>query len=466
MSDTASPPALPLRLKAAAGVWDALVSTAVCAVLAVGICVQHPLRVPVPFAVVIVLCCVVLALAYLQRIDSAESMERWVKTGVFALDVEIGVVVIGAWVFAYFDQPAPRHVLPLAASAGLALLLLAWAVLLRPSRPWDEPTPRPLWWAMAVVSAVALGVIARAAPAAAIPQVAVYSLLWVSAGRESLLRPVVASAIVTVGGGVGMALSRGLAASLVIEIAALAVSLVVGLGLRSGWRWAVERDYLVSQLAEARASLAAAEREAGVVAERERLAREIHDTVAQSLVGVLLAAERARGRTAEAAVADDLTVVIDSARAALAEARAMVAVGAGLESADSLDEALTRLADRVTRETGIAVTVDLDLPAGLPPDRQLAALRTCQEGLANIRKHSQAAHAQISVRPAGRGLRVEVVDDGVGADEAQEGFGLPGLRERVAAAGGTMEWESGPNCGTVLTVTLPLAGGDPEGETP
>ncbi|WP_396654189.1 sensor histidine kinase, partial [Microbacterium sp.] len=127
-------------------------------------------------------------------------------------------------------------------------------------------------------------------------------------------------------------------------------------------------------------------------------------------------------------------------------------------SADSLGDALRRLGDRFARETGMRVEVAAS-DATLARDVQVVLLRCAQEGLANVRKHSGAAAARITlltadaaelrIRDDGRGLGGISIDD-------DRGFGLAGMRERVALVGGTLTVTDGDSPGTDLTVRIPL----------
>jgi signal transduction histidine kinase len=205
-------------------------------------------------------------------------------------------------------------------------------------------------------------------------------------------------------------------------------------------------------------------RDAGATAERERIAREIHDTIAQSLTSVVMLAQRAR---LEQPTADSTLEMIEStARDALREARSLVAANAGLPQRDgSLADTLARLGERFTRETGVAVTTDASL-AELPRGLEVVLLRCAQEGLANVRKHAHARAASVTVVQTAGAVSLRVADDGRGLAGFQpsedNGFGLSGMRDRVGLVGGTLtvtDAAGGP--GTVLTVDIPLVVKDP-----
>ena len=199
-------------------------------------------------------------------------------------------------------------------------------------------------------------------------------------------------------------------------------------------------------------------RDAGVTAERARMSREVHDTVAQSLTGLVLLAQRARRAYAAGALDDETLELIESAaRDALAETRALVAAAAPVElDHGGIQAALERLAERFERETRIRVSTAVELPHPLPRDAEVVLLRCAQEGLANVRKHSQAASARVELSVAGGSALLRVSDDGRGFPaDVHPGFGLAGLRDRLALAGGTLEVDGTP-AATAITATLPI----------
>jgi signal transduction histidine kinase len=200
-----------------------------------------------------------------------------------------------------------------------------------------------------------------------------------------------------------------------------------------------------------------------VVAERERMARDIHDTLAQGFTSVIALAQAERARLA--AGGDDaprLALLEETARENLGEARALVAAFAPVDLQGSgLVDALRRLSDRFTAETGVPVR--LELPPG-PSDGELGTaeavvlLRVAQEALSNVRRHAGAAQVTLRLRRQGDGTGVEVADDGAGFDVdavAGSSFGLSGMRSRVEEVGGLLAVSSRPGGGTRVTVSLP-----------
>ncbi|MEV0843799.1 sensor histidine kinase [Actinocatenispora sera] len=218
-----------------------------------------------------------------------------------------------------------------------------------------------------------------------------------------------------------------------------------------------ERADLLAQLADARAELAAAEREAGALAERQRLSAEIHDTLAQGFTSILMLLQ-----AAEAAPPEQAKVHLDrAARAArenLAEARALVGAQPPTNlTGASLPDALRRLASRLGEETGIDAGWELvGEPRPLPAGTEVVVLRCAQESLTNVRRHARAATASLRLRYLPDSVRLTVVDDGVGFEPADAaGFGLHGMRERLAQVGGRLSISSTAGRGTRLTVDVP-----------
>lgn len=193
------------------------------------------------------------------------------------------------------------------------------------------------------------------------------------------------------------------------------------------------------------------------------MARELHDTLAQGLAGLIMqleAVDELLGR-GDGEMARKITGrAMQRARATLQEARtAIQALRSPLEQGDVM-EAIRRLVDNLTADTGILCAFEAG-PGDLHIDGPVAetVFRVVQEGLVNIARHSQAGWAWVKLSATAGAISLEVGDDGVGFDPAalKEGhFGLTGLRERVGLADGTLQVESAPGAGTRLIVTLPL----------
>ena len=243
----------------------------------------------------------------------------------------------------------------------------------------------------------------------------------------------------------------------------LALSLGMGLLIHVLTDEMERRADTIEELHRTQADLAAAERAQGVFAERERLSREIHDTLAQGFTsGVTLAraADAALQRGDVEAVRERLALLERTAAENLAEARLIVAaLTPGHLQNGTLAEALQRVVDSASAESGIAgeLTV-VGAPGSAQTNSEVALLRTAQEAIANIRRHSGASSFQVRLdygQPERIGL--EVTDDGRGFDPAavRGGFGLVGAQSRPADLGTELVVDSTPGSGTTLRVSVP-----------
>ncbi len=250
---------------------------------------------------------------------------------------------------------------------------------------------------------------------------------------------------------------------------ALAFAVLLGLWVTQVAEQSEQRALLIDRLESTQAELAASHHAAGVTAERERMAQEIHDTLAQGFTSVVMLAQAAEadlGRADVDRAGERLGLIERTARDNLAEARALVAAFAPVGLAESgLAAALDRLAVRFAEESGVQVdlAVDDDCSA-VGREREVILLRSAQEALTNVRRHAQASHVRLALSCAEGGeVRLEIADDGRGIDEAgAEGFGLRGMRERVASGGGRLAVTGHPSGGTRVLVSLPRgAAGEP-----
>ena len=257
-----------------------------------------------------------------------------------------------------------------------------------------------------------------------------------------------------------------------------AVSAAVVLAIHYAFRTLVrinrEREELIEQLMATRTQLAETERAAGVTEERQRLAHEIHDTVAQGLSSIqmlLHSAERDLQKTglSEEELAGPtrfLELARTTAKDNLGEARAMIAALQPASLAEtSLEAALQRMAD------GFAAAGELSIEVGvegeerqLPMKTEAALLRIAQGAVGNVAKHAGASRCRVTVTYEPDEVRVDVVDNGQGfdvteVDETPAGLGHVGLdamRRRAAEQGGVVEVESTPGYGTAVSVALPV----------
>lgn len=224
----------------------------------------------------------------------------------------------------------------------------------------------------------------------------------------------------------------------------LAFSMLMGLWLHWILRQGSQRAELLRSLQEAQAELGRTQHAAGVVAERERVAREIHDTLAQGFTSIVMLAQTAtaesyQGETDQ--VLRRLDLIERTARDNLAEARALVSASSPAPlDASTLPEALARLGARLTEETGIQVSTVCTGNDPLPSSVEVALLRTVQEALSNVRQHSAATRVDVRLEISRSDAVVTVTDDGTGRPlSSVEGLGLRGMRERVTALGGRVQ---------------------------
>ena len=209
-------------------------------------------------------------------------------------------------------------------------------------------------------------------------------------------------------------------------------------------------------------------RELAVTQERNRLAREIHDSVAHYLtvVNVQLEAAEKLGLSSTERALENVRRARRLTVACLQEVRRSVAaLRAPTLDALSLPRALRRLSEEFMQSAGIPVDVRLDVPDELrfPPDTSLTLYRAAQEGLTNVQRHAQAHHVWIALSRANGTVVLAVIDDGVGPEEdvlahdGQSGFGLLGLQERASLMGGSVSLARRSSTGGgELIVTLPF----------
>ncbi|MDN4643287.1 sensor histidine kinase [Arthrobacter sp. PsM3] len=268
-----------------------------------------------------------------------------------------------------------------------------------------------------------------------------------------------------------------------------AFAVVTGLGYRALYVEAENQRSAAEELRRTRAELARSQHDAGTLEERARLAREIHDTLAQGFSSILL-----MGRAAESSLDDGdtatargrLRTVQETASTNLAEARNFVR---GLQPPalaenpaenlaenppqDPLVNSLHRLCDKTETEaaargTRLRCRFDLEgTPVELPNPYSTTLLRAAQASLANVWVHASAGTAVVTLSFLGSEVAMDIYDDGAGFDPAQvtdaarrpdgSGYGLKSLQERVTALHGSLDIESAPGEGTVVAIRLPLA---------
>lgn len=325
-----------------------------------------------------------------------------------------------------------------AAAVWLAALGLAWLVLM-------TLTPDAVWLAFPLYF-LQLHLLPRRSAFVAVAATAVAAIVGFAVHRH-LFTP-------------GMAIGPALGA---------AVAVAVVLGYQALYRESDRRRRLIEELTATRADLAAVQHTAGVLAERDRLAREIHDTLAQGFSSIQLLLHAAE-RALPAKPADAADYVVQARQAAgdnLAEARRFVAAltPPSLDGT-TLAGALERLCATTSSRHRIAAHFHLvGEPASLTTAQDVAVLRIAQSALANTVRHAGATRVDVTLRYSGTHVALEIVDDGRGfdaenlpaPDHETGGFGLAAMRSRVRSLGGVLTIESAPGEGTVMTTQIPTA---------
>jgi signal transduction histidine kinase len=301
----------------------------------------------------------------------------------------------------------------------------------------------------------------------------------------------------------GSAQASGIDRSTVLGVATYVGVLLVNVGPMCGLAWLAwraarrndERNQTLQALSEAnsRLTLSLAEnavlhqqlldqaREAGVLDERQRMAREIHDTLAQGLTGIITQLQAAEHASADPnAWQRHITAATGLARESLTEARRSVhALRPEPLRTARLSEALTEVASRWSALHGITAQVTTTgsvLP--LAPEAELALLRTAQEALANVAKHARASRVGVTLSYLEHEVALDVRDDGRGFDPDREdlmkltdsagsrgtdgmsgGFGLIAMRQRIEGLRGTLQVESEPGLGTAISACVPAGVG-------
>ena len=292
------------------------------------------------------------------------------------------------------------------------------------------------------------------------------TIRWAMAGCLSLVALVILIEVVVEGNGLGTWTIQAFINELFLILVMLYIDAID--------KRSVERQRLIDQLESTRGQLAASERQAGVLQERERLGREIHDTLAQGFTSIIMHHEAAETALPEipAAARKHLDQAHQTARESLAEARRLVwALTPEALDRASLPEAMDQVAQRWSETGGsVANVVVTGTVRALHPSVEVTVLRATQEALSNARKHSGAGKVNVTLSYMDDEVVLDVQDDGMGfdpdraskqlSDGSAGGFGLVAMRQRVDHLGGTLLIESAPGDGTTLVVNLPIGAQD------
>jgi signal transduction histidine kinase len=375
--------------------------------------------------------------------------------------VVAGTLLTCAFIAIEADRPVAARI---AAGALVVAIALAWpAGVRRMALTNDDRLLRPGRLVVSVVLGAALVAAVALADAGNWAAFVVYTqLFWLL----PLAWAIGAVVLLTSAGPLTAALSRGTGVSTAIfppqaifmtMFGVLVAVFITRLAAESG-----RRAELIAELEASQAEAAELSHVAGAAAERERLAGEIHDTLAQGFTSVvtLLQAAQAQFDADPPGARRHVELAVRSARENLQEARRLVAATApGGPVPSPLPDAVGRAADRFAEETGLPTEHAARGPARrLPAESEIVLLRGAQELLANVRRHAAAGRVRVELDytdPAAVGLTV--TDDGRGFDPDAVGaasYGLRMLRTRVERLDGAVEIGSGPT-GTTVSVTLP-----------
>ena len=206
-----------------------------------------------------------------------------------------------------------------------------------------------------------------------------------------------------------------------------------------------------------------------IVAERSRIARELHDTLIQGFSGITMAMQALAARLRSSEERTRLEEIIQDAAGCLRETRRSVAgLRRPVQSESGLAEALAQAARQITETSDVRLRLRLDKlkldkdAPGLPPEFEYNLLRIATEAISNSLKHSGARTIEVALKRAPDALRLSVSDDGSGVEQSDQGprrpghYGLIGMRERAAQIGAEFAFDSAPGRGTTVSVVAPL----------
>ena len=379
----------------------------------------------------------------------------WIWDVLFAVATVLTCVLV-----AIEDGPAGART---AAVAAVVVLGAGWPAFGRRMAlsPSDGVTPGRLAYALALGAGLVVAVaLADSANWAAF---VVYSqLFWLLPLAGAIGTVVALTVLLPLTGAV--ARGQGLVADLFPPQAIFMTvfGVLVGIFIHRLADESARRAELIGELEASQALVAELSHTAGVAAERERLAGEIHDTLAQGFTSIvtLLQAAQAQFDTDPPAARRHVDLAVRTARENLREARNLVAASAPADLAPhSLTDAVGRQAGRLAEETGVSVEhTTSGTPRRLPAEAEIVLLRAAQELLANVGRHAEAGAVTVDLDYTGADAVVlTVVDDGAGFDQEAVGdasFGLRMMRGRVERLGGTVTVRSGTD-GTTVAVRLP-----------
>lgn len=344
---------------------------------------------------------------------------------------------------------------------GLVVCFLAtYAVGIWPAGAVPEPGRRGWWWvaALSIEWLVLLWFNVEATYLA-------FALFFLYLRLLGAIWGPVVVTIATAVAVVAFGLHRGFdLAGLIGPVLGAGVAITIALGYEALTRQVSQRQQLIDELTRTRTQLGIAERAAGVVEERERLAREVHDTLSQSLSSIIMLLHAAQRSSPGPASADErLEQARAAAEEALAETREFIhALAPPSLVTGSIADALGRLARQTQDATGLRVELTVPHDTGaLPTPVSVGLLRIAQSAIANVTQHAHATRVDVTLTRLDDEIILDVVDDGDGFDVAQlattrdqPSFGIVAMKERVASLGGTLAVESDLGHGTSVVASF------------
>jgi signal transduction histidine kinase len=247
---------------------------------------------------------------------------------------------------------------------------------------------------------------------------------------------------------------------LIIILGLLTISTIMGAFISSIIKQSTDRQRLIDELTQSRASLMRAERETGRLNERQRLARDIHDTLAQHFTSIIMHLAAAKHSNFET-VQTQVQQAEEAAREGLDEIRRIIwdIQPEQIEKA-SLIEAVEELAARWSAENSVQVKMNVTgTPRSLTSSAETALLRISQEAMHNINKYARAKKVNITFSYMEDLFVMDIADDGLGFEpsKVKNGFGMKTMRDRAEELGGTLTIESERGTGTAIAVSIPIA---------
>jgi signal transduction histidine kinase len=364
------------------------------------------------------------------------------------------LAVYGIALFTTFDDPHPLAGRQLGAAGALTGLVL-WYLLFgrRLIKADNEGWPAHVF----ILGALLLfGAEVVSTPVNPLGLFMVYPMIFMVIPLRMAVPVVIAASLVQTGVMLAHHVPRDL---LIPPVVGMVISILMGTFIDRTSTVSQQRADLIERLEASRAEVARLSRAAGTATERARLAREIHDTLAQGFTSIITLVQAAESELDGdgAKVRRHLAVAVRTARENLDEARTLVAAltPSALDTG-TLDDAIRRQVERLAEETGIVGHYRTVGAIGeLPTAVEVVLLRAVQEALSNVRKHAGAASVTVVLRLTPDAVALTVSDDGVGFATAGAGFGLSGMRTRVEQVSGRLVVHSVPGTGTRLELEVP-----------